>query len=76
MLASVLGVALSIQFGIAATYALGVVLYAVCVLMLAVRRKETDLALPVVEQGPALVPDVVAGPVKPSAPAPQTRVNA
>lgn len=76
MLASVLGVALSIQFGIAATYALGVVLYAVCVLMLAVRRKETDLALPVVEQGPALVPDVVAAPVKPSAPAPQTRVNA
>lgn len=76
MLASVLGVALSIQFGIAATYALGVVLYAVCVLMLAVRRKETDLALPVVEQGPALVPDVVAAPVKPSAPAPQTRVDA
>jgi spermidine synthase len=75
MLASVLGVALSIQFGIAATYALGVVLYAVCVGMLAV-RKESDLALPVVEQGPALVPDDVAVPVKPSAPAPQTSVNA
>jgi spermidine synthase len=75
MLASVLGVALSIQFGIAATYTLGVVLYAVCVGMLAV-RKENDLALPVVEQGPALVPDDMAAPVKPSTAAPQTSVNA
>ena len=61
MLASVLGVALSIQFGIAATYALGVFLYVVCVAMLAVRREEKRSVTPVVE-GPALVPDDVAAP--------------
>jgi len=38
MLASVLGVALSIEFGIANTYALGVCFYVVCALMLAVSR--------------------------------------
>jgi hypothetical protein len=38
MLASVLGVALSIEFGIANTYALGVCFYIVCALMLAVSR--------------------------------------
>jgi hypothetical protein len=58
MLASVLGVALSIQFGIAATYALGVLLYVVCVAMLAIRREEKRSVTPMVE-GPGLVPDDV-----------------
>src|SRR5882672_5496976 len=38
MFASVLGVALSIEFGIAHTYALGVGCYVVCALMLALSR--------------------------------------
>src|SRR5262249_39407412 len=62
MLASVLGVALSIQFGIAATYTLGVSLYVVCVAMLAVRREEMSVT-PVVD-GPGLVPDDVAAPAR------------
>jgi hypothetical protein len=60
MLASVLGVALSIQFGIASTYALGAGLYLVCIAMLALRREESETAVPVLEQGPGLVPDDVA----------------
>jgi hypothetical protein len=70
MLASVLGVALSIQFGIASTYALGAGLYLVCVAMLAVRRGHDQPALSAVEtiQGPGLVPDEVASPA--GAPAP------
>ena len=39
MLASVLGMALSIEFGIARTYALGVGFYVVCALMIAVSRR-------------------------------------
>jgi SAM-dependent methyltransferase len=39
MLASVLGMALSIEFGITRTYALGVGFYAICALMIAVSRK-------------------------------------
>jgi spermidine synthase len=63
MLASVLGVALSIQFGIAATYGLGVALYAVCIAMLVLRREESEpvAAIETVE-GPALVPDDAAAP--------------
>jgi hypothetical protein len=60
MLASVLGVALSIQFGIASTYALGAGLYLVCVAMLAFRHEESGTEVPVLEQGPGLVPDDVA----------------
>ena len=73
MLASVLGVALSIQFGIAATYGLGVALYAVCVAMLAARREESQ-PVSVVEavEGPALVPDAAAAPAR----SPQPRVPA
>jgi hypothetical protein len=39
MLASVLGMALSIEFGIARTYALGVCFYVVCAAMIAVSRQ-------------------------------------
>ena len=39
MLASVLGMALSIEFGIARTYALGVGFYVVCALMIVVSRQ-------------------------------------
>jgi len=62
MLASVLGVALSIEFGIASTYALGVGLYAVCAGMLAIRQEQDQPGVAGVEtiQGPALVPDDVA----------------
>ncbi|HEY0851688.1 MAG TPA: hypothetical protein VGD96_17370 [Bradyrhizobium sp.] len=64
MLASVLGVALSIEFGIASAYALGVGLYAVCAAMLAVRREQDQSDVSGVEtiQAPALVPDDVALP--------------
>jgi spermidine synthase len=74
MLASVLGVALSIQFGIAATYALGVFLYVVCIAMLAVRREETQSITPVVE-GPGLVPDDVAAPAGAPARSPQAALD-
>jgi hypothetical protein len=74
MLASVLGVALSIQFGIAATYALGVGLYVVCVAMLAVRREENRPVTPVVE-GPRLVPDDVAAPASAPALSPQAALE-
>ena len=42
MLASVLGVAVSIEFGIANTYALGVFCYVVCVSMLALSRSASS----------------------------------
>jgi spermidine synthase len=74
MLASVLGVALSIQFGIAATYALGVGFYVVCVAMLAVRREEKCSVTPVVE-GPGLVPDDVAAPAGAPARSPQAALE-
>ena len=71
MLASVLGVALSIQFGIAATYALGVGLYAVCVTMLAARREESQPAAAVeTVAGPGFAPDDAA-PVAVPVPSPQ-----
>ncbi len=75
MLASVLGVALSIQFGIASTYALGVGLYAVCACMLAVRHEQDRPDVTGVEtiQGPALVPDDVASPAVASAAPSQAR---
>jgi hypothetical protein len=41
MLASVLGMALSIEFGIADTYALGVGFYVICTLMIVVNRAAT-----------------------------------
>lgn len=65
MLASVLGVALSIQFGIAATYALGVGFYAVCVAMLALRREWDQPVASAIDtiRAPGLVPDEVVAPV-------------
>src|SRR5947199_310657 len=73
MLASVLGAALSIQFGIAATYAVGASLYVACVAMLALKREEDQGAVETVE-APGLVPDeatssgaVVASPPQPAA---------
>src|SRR5215468_2500281 len=63
MLASVMGVALSIQFGIAATYALGVGLYVVCIAMLAARGEEKEPAQMIETiAGLALVPDEAAAP--------------
>jgi hypothetical protein len=44
MLASVLGMALSIEFGIARTYALGVGFYVVCALMIALSRQANRIA--------------------------------
>ena len=56
MLASVLGMALSIEFGIANTYALGVGLYVVCALMIVVAgRQMSRAARPA--NSPALVAD-------------------
>lgn len=45
MLASVLGMALSIEFGIAKTYALGVCFYVVCVLMIVVSRQANPMGV-------------------------------
>jgi spermidine synthase len=47
MLASVLGVALSIQFGIASTYALGVCFYLVCAVMVVAGRRVSPVDAPV-----------------------------
>ena len=62
MLASVLGMALSIEFGIARTFALGVGFYALCALMI-VRQRQTSRAgesdTPRVD-APALVPGLEA----------------
>ena len=44
MLASVLGMALSIEFGIARTYALGVGFYVVCAVMIVVSRQANRMA--------------------------------
>jgi hypothetical protein len=46
MFASVLGMALSIEFGIARTYALGVCFYVVCVLMILAGRRANLLGVP------------------------------
>ncbi len=62
MLASVLGMALSIEFGIAHTYALGVGFYAVCALMIVVARQTSrmNLAAPVgsaaIGDAPSILP--------------------
>jgi hypothetical protein len=59
MLASVLGMALSIEFGIATTYALGVGLYVVCALMIVVSgRQMSGMAL--FAAGPSSSPAIVA----------------
>lgn len=60
MLASVLGVALSIQFGIAATYALGGALYAVCVAMLAARRGQDQPVAAAAQGSSSAAGDVAA----------------
>jgi SAM-dependent methyltransferase len=63
MLASVLGMALSIEFGISKTYALGVGCYAVCALMVAASRRANPIvsfaASPAAEPG-SLRPNQVA----------------
>jgi SAM-dependent methyltransferase len=46
MLASVLGIALSIEFGVAHTYALGVGFYVVCALMIVIVRQTNSFKLP------------------------------
>jgi hypothetical protein len=46
MFASVLGMALSIEFGIAKTYALGACFYVVCALMIVGSRKATRIDVP------------------------------
>jgi hypothetical protein len=64
MLASVLGMALSIEFGIAKTFALGVCFYAVCALMIVRSRqpKPAEAAVPHVI-APDLVPGVEVAPL-------------
>jgi hypothetical protein len=71
MFASVLGMALSIEFGIAKTYALGVAFYVVCVLMIVARRQANRISVsaagPVKEPG-LLHQDEVASAAAPAAP--------
>jgi SAM-dependent methyltransferase len=71
MFASVLGMALSIEFGIAKTYALGVGFYVVCVLMIVARRQANRISVsaagPVKEPG-LLHQDEVASAAAPAAP--------
>ena len=59
MLASVLGMALSIEFGIARTFALGVCFYAVCALMIARTRQPKSADDAVAPQ--VIAPDLVPG---------------
>jgi len=56
MLASVLGMALSIQFGIAKTYALGVCFYVVCAIIVLASRQAKPLVMPTAKPvvGPGL----------------------
>jgi hypothetical protein len=58
MLASVLGMALSIQFGIAKTYALGVCFYAVCAIVIVVSRRVSPIDIPAAKGAvsPGLLP--------------------
>ena len=57
MLASVLGVAVSIEFGIANTYALGVFCYVVCASMLAISRDSSrSVASGVIAEAPSIQP--------------------
>ena len=63
MFASVLGMALSIEFGIANTYALGICFYVVCALMIVVSRKANRAGAPaagLVDQPGSLRPQDVA----------------
>jgi hypothetical protein len=65
MFASVLGMALSIEFGIARTYALGVCFYVVCALMMVVDRRATRLGALAVVNEPGSLPqdDAIRGAV-------------
>src|SRR5207245_11491572 len=58
MLASVLGMALSIQFGIAKTYALGACFYVVCAIVMVASRRANSVVVSPAEPvtSPALVP--------------------
>jgi hypothetical protein len=68
MLASVLGMALSIEFGIAKTYALGTCLYVVCALMI-VRNRNTARSV----EGPKLrLQGQIASSASPAAPSTQS----
>jgi hypothetical protein len=66
MLASVLGMALSIQFGIANTYALGVGFYVVGVLMVVIGRRANAMDLFAATPARDLVPDSVAPSIQPT----------
>jgi hypothetical protein len=66
MLASVLGMALSIQFGIANTYALGVGFYVVGVLMVVIGRRANAMDVSVATPVQDLVPDSVAPSIQPT----------
>jgi hypothetical protein len=59
MLASVLGMALSIEFGIAMTYALGAGFYVVCALMIVGSRRANSIGVSEASlvEAPGLVPD-------------------
>jgi SAM-dependent methyltransferase len=64
MFASVLGMALSIEFGIARTFALGVGFYAVCALMIVISRRENRIGMSaagLVEEAGLPRPDEAAG---------------
>jgi hypothetical protein len=64
MFASVLGMALSIEFGIARTYALGACFYVVCALMIAISRRAGQVSTSAAEaiNGPGLLrQDEIAG---------------
>ena len=71
MLASVLGMALSIEFGIARTYALGICFYGLCALMILVSRRvirlRTEASIPVKTTG-LLGREDVAFPATPATP--------
>ena len=67
MLASVLGMALSIEFGISKTYALGVGFYVVGVFMVVTgRRANNAMDVSVVTPAQDLVPDSVAPSIQPT----------
>jgi hypothetical protein len=58
MFASVLGMALSIAFGIANTYAMGVAFYVVCALMIVASRRAGRLAEDDVSSGAIAAPSI------------------
>ena len=59
MFASVLGMALSIEFGIARTYALGVCFYVVCAVMLLASRQASRSGVPELAHGREAASDSV-----------------